>query len=248
MSLFGTLTNDGLEESQDRLGGFAPKDTDVYLGVIKLAYAIESAGGAKGVFLNVLIDGQEYRESVYVTDKKGNNYYNPKGDASKREPLPGFTTIDDLCMVTAEVPLSKINIEEKEVMVYDFDQRQEVRKSVPVLIDLLNQKALFAIVRSKQDKKKKTDDGSYVPTGEIIEVNNIEKVFHHEARVTVPEARAGKTEGEFIVKWIDRNKGQIRDKTESNSGKGGKPSTAVKPTPGSSVSAPARTSLFAKKT
>ena len=53
MSVFGNLTNDGLEETNDRLGGFNVRDTDASDATIKVAYAGQSAGGARNVTLVV---------------------------------------------------------------------------------------------------------------------------------------------------------------------------------------------------
>ena len=37
MSIFGNLTNEGLEETTDRLGGFQIRATDIYPATIKAA-------------------------------------------------------------------------------------------------------------------------------------------------------------------------------------------------------------------
>ena len=50
-ALFGNLTTDGLEEAEDRIGGFQPLDTDIYIGTIKTAYAGQSQGGAHNLSL-----------------------------------------------------------------------------------------------------------------------------------------------------------------------------------------------------
>ena len=73
MSLFGNLKADGLEETQDRLGGYSPFDTDIYTGKIKMAYADKSDSGAQNVNLVVDINGKEYRETVYITIGPGSN-------------------------------------------------------------------------------------------------------------------------------------------------------------------------------
>ena len=54
MSMFNNLTNEGLEEPQDRLGGFAPLETGIYTGEIKALYGGKSAGGATS--LTVIVD------------------------------------------------------------------------------------------------------------------------------------------------------------------------------------------------
>ena len=117
MSLFGNLKSDGLEQTQDRLGGgYQPKETDIYTGKIKALYAGKSAGGAQSVSLILsLADGSEYRETFWITNKKGENFFLNKDDKTKKVPLPGFTIVDDLCLVTTGKPLAEQDTEEKTI-------------------------------------------------------------------------------------------------------------------------------------
>ena len=227
MSVFGNLTNDGLEETNDRLGGFNVRDTDAYLGTIKVAYAGQSQGGARNVTLVVNLSGGEYSETIYVTNKKGENWFLNQNDKSKKVPLPGFTTIDDICLVTTGKPLSEQDTEEKVVKVYDYDEKKELPKSVPVLTELTGQKVILGILKSVVDKNVKNDStGEYEPSGETREENTIEKVFHYPSKVTVVEAReaqkAGRdAEATFYDKWVEKNKGQTRNRAKGTDGKGG---------------------------
>ena len=244
MGMFNNLTNDGLEETQDRLGGYQALETAIYKGKIKLAYAIKSTGGAHGVELAVdLENGQEYRETIYVTNKKGENFFLNKSDQTKKVPLPGFTVMDDICTVTTEKPLSKQEDEEKIVKIYDYEEKKEVPKSVPVLIELLGKEVSLAIVKTIEDKTKKNDStGNYEPTGETREVNSIDKVFHEPTHLTVAEARQGATEATFYSSWAERNNGKTRDKSSGaagQTGNSGRPGSA--PTPNE---AGGRKSLF----
>ena len=159
MSLFGNLKSDGLEETQDRLGGFSPFDTDIYTGKIKMAYAGQSDGGAKNVSLVVDFNGKEYRETIYITNKKGENFFLNKDDKTKKVPLPGFTIIDDICLVTTEKPLSDQAAEEKVIKLYDFEAKKELPKTVPVLVDLLGKEVSLAIVRQLEKKNAKNGAG-----------------------------------------------------------------------------------------
>lgn len=226
MSVFGNLTNDGLEETNDRLGGFNVRDTDVYEATIKVAYAGQSAGGARSVTLVVNLPDGEYSETIYVTNKKGENWFLNQNDKSKKVPLPGFTTIDDICLVTTGKPLSEQDSEEKVVKVYDYDEKKELPKSVPVLTELTGQKVYLGILKSIVDKNVKNDStGEYEPSGETREENTIEKVFHHPSKVTVVEAREAQKAGRdaeavFYDKWVEKNKGQTRNKAKGADGKG----------------------------
>jgi hypothetical protein len=252
MALFKNLTTTDHEVVQDRLGGgFQPLDTDIYAGSIKAAYAGASAGGAQNVTLILTLNGKEYRETVYVTDKTGKNWFANKQDATKKVPLPGFTILNDLCLVTTDKPLSEQDGEEKVVKVWDNEAKAEMPKSVPMLMDLVGKACLVAIEKSIVNKNVQQPNGEWVAGAETREENNIVKVFHPELKVTVPEALAERTEPDFFNKWLEKNKGNVNDKRkvkDGEAGKTGRPGQANGPpqASGSSDTAP-RTSLFGKK-
>ena len=244
MGLFGNLKSDGLEETQDRLGGGGAIDSNAYLATIKVAYAGQSEGGAQNVTLLLDLDGREYRETIYVTNKKGENFFLNKDDKTKKVPLPGFATIDDICIVCTEKPLSEQETEEKIVKIYDFEAKAELPKSVPVLTELTGKQFHAGIIKQTVNKNEKQGD-EYVPIADTREENVLEKVFHHPSMVTVVEARRGASEAEFYGKWVEKNKGVIRDKRsikDGSSGTSGKPGSKTPPQSGGST-AP-RKSLF----
>ena len=222
MSIFGNLTNEGLEETTDRLGGFQIRATDIYPATIKAAYAGQSAGGARNVTIVAELPDGEYSETIYVTNKKGENWFLNQNDKSKKVPLPGFTTIDDICLVTTGKSLAEQDSEEKVVKIYDFDERKELPKAVPMLVDLIGQTLFLGIVQQTVDKNQKNEStGEYEPTGETRDENVIEKVFHDPTKMTVVEARQGATEPVFFEKWLSKNKGTVRNKAKGADGKGG---------------------------
>lgn len=254
MSLFGNLKSDGLEEAQDRLGGFSRLETDAYKGVIKVAYAGKSPGGAQNVTLVVSIDGKDYNETIYVTNKKGENWFLNKDDNSKKVPLPGFTTLNNICLVTTGAELADQPTEDKIVNVYDPDQKKEMPKSVPVLVDLLGKEVILGIVKQLEDKSEKQGD-KYVPiTGPGRETNFIDVVAEAESRATVYEAqKATKNqtalEATFLDAWVAKNKGVTRDRREhigeaTQSGKPGRQNNSSAPVQGQQTE---RKSLFGQK-
>lgn len=248
MSMFGDLTNDGLEETEDRLGGFAPFDTDIHTGTIKVAYAGAAASGARNVTLIVDVGGKEYRETIYITNKKGENFFLNKDDKTKKVPLPGFTTIDDICLVTTGKPLAEQGAEDKMVKVYDPEQKKEVPKSVPVLTELLGQVVSLAIVKTLENKSIKQGN-EYVPTAETRLTNSIEKVFHTESRSTVAEARNNVEKPAFWDAWLERNKGKERDKRtikDGAAGAPGRPGAVSAGAPQAAGGSSPRKSLFGK--
>lgn len=220
MSLFENLKTDDLEETQDRLGGFQPLKTDIYSGVIKMAYAGQSQGGARNVTVIVDADGREYRETAYITNKKGENWFLNKDDRTKKVPLPGFTMIDDICVASSGSPLAEQETEDKMVKVYDPEAKKELPKSVPVLTGLIGKPISLGIVEILENKQVK-EGNDYVPTAETKVSNVIDKVWHTESKMTVAEARAGADNGAFWNSWLERNKHQVRDRRTIKDGVAG---------------------------
>ena len=103
----------------------------------------------------------------------------------------------------------------------------------------------LGIVKQTVNKNVKQGD-EYVPSAETRDENVIEKVFHPELKLTVAEARNGQEEAKFYDAWLERNKGQTRDKRKVKDGAGapGAPAKAA-PAAGASGQAP-RKSLFGK--
>jgi hypothetical protein len=221
MSLFGKLTSEGLEQSQDRLGGFSPLDSGVYTAKIKALYAGQSAGGAMSItLLAELSNGKEYRETVYVTNKEGKNFFLNKDDRTKKVPLPGFTVADDLCLIATGKPLAEQESEEKVINVYDFEAKKEMPKSVPMITEAIGQEVSLGII--KQIVNKNVKQGTeYVATAETREENFIDKVFHPTLKLSVAEARNGQDEPKFQEAWLARNKDQVRDKRTIKDGEAG---------------------------
>lgn len=245
MALFGNLKSEGLEESQDRLGGFSPFDSAIYAGKIKYAYAGTSSGGSTFVALVVNIDGKEYRETFYVTNKKGENFYLNPQDKNKKVPLPGFTVIDDICLIASGEPLANQETEDKVINIYDFDQKKEVPTTVPMLTGLIGKDIKLGILKQLENKNEKVGD-EYVPVAATREINIVDKVFHPELNLTVAEARNGQEEAKFHDAWSERNKGTVKDKRTIKEGEGGGSGKPQRAAPQAGTSTPAK-SIFGKK-
>lgn len=222
MNPFQNLSNTGLEAPKDTLGGggFGAIDSDVYTGTIKALYAGKSQGGAHNVtaVLALVVNGQprEYRETIYVTNKQGENFYTDKQDSTKKSPLPGFTTANDLALMTTGKGLNEQSFEERVINVYNYDQQKELPTKVAMAVDMIGKPVTVAIQKSLEPKNVKDASGNYVPdpSGATRETNNIDKVFHAESGRTVSEVLRKLEKGEFIDQWREKNKGQVRDKTK----------------------------------
>lgn len=243
-AIFKNLTTDNMAEAKDTLGGFSRLESDVYPAVIKMAYAGQSQHGAHNVTVVADVNGQEYRETLYVTNRKGENFYVDKNDKSIRHPLPGFTVVDDLCLLTTGHALAEQEAEPKVVKVYNPEEKKEVPTEVPVLMDLIGKTIQLGIIKRIEDKTAKNDQsGEYEPTGETRETNQIDKIFHVESGRTVSEYRHEIDPAEFLPAWTKRNQGKTRD--VSQAGKGNAPAgNAGSGRPGGGERKPASKSLF----
>lgn len=248
MKMFGNLTADGLEQTGDRLGGGGVRESDAYDGTIKVAYAGKaSASNAQSLTVIFNLGGSEYRETFWVTNKNGENFFIDKQDSSKKVPLPGYTMADDLCLLTTGFPLSEQTFTEKVINLYDYEAKKEVPTNVHVIMDLMGKPITLGLIKQTVDKTKKNDStGSYEPTGETRDENLIDKIFHHDSKRTVTEVRNGIEVAEFFPKWVEKNKGVTRNRAKGAQGKTGAPGRPAGAPPAASAAKPT-TSLFGAK-
>jgi hypothetical protein len=173
--------------------------------------------------------GKEYRETIWVTNRQNQNFYLDKNDKSKKVPLPGFTTIDDICLATTGKPLSEQPSEEKVVNIYDFEAKKEVPTTVKMLVEVLGKQVSLGIMKQLVNKQAKNSAGVYEDTADTREENCIDKVFHHPSNLTIPEAKKGVQTAAFYPAWVEINSGKVRDKrsikdgSSAQQGKSGRP-------------------------
>lgn len=245
MSLFQNFDTQGMEQSQDRLGGYQIYESDIYSGTIKALYGGKAESGALSVTLVLAMDGgQEYSETIYVSDKTGKPHYTKDG---KKMPLPGFTLVNELCVVACEKELGSMLEEEKILNIWDKDAKKQLPKAVRMLTEALGKRVSLGILRVKENKSEKDANNVYQPTLEVREKNAIDKVFHPTLKITVNEAREKKLEGGFWDGWLKKNKGQIRDRRELKDDGVPPSGGAPKAGPPAATGAAPRTSLFGKK-
>jgi hypothetical protein len=246
MGIFSNVKTDDLEKAEDRVGGYAPLTADAYKAKITLAFAGESSGGARNLTIHADLNGREYRETIYVTSKKGDNFW--LNDNNKKVPLPGYTTVNNICLVTTDKPLDEQDSEEKIVKLYDYEERKEMPKSVHVLTELIGKELHLGILNTLENKRVQSGD-KWVDGPDEQNVNNIDAVFHDPTLMTVNEATSENPQAMFYQSWVDRNRGKVRDKRtikDGQAGTAGRPGAASAPSAGAS-SGGERTSLFAKK-
>jgi len=243
MSFANLKTDASIEKDVDSVGpSSGPVPSALYPGTISMAYYHKADSGALAVVVHLKSeDGRDIRNTVYVTsgDAKGNhNYYEKDG---QKKYLPGFSLINGMCLLTTGKELGDLVPEEKTIKIYDFKERKEVNTAVPVLTELLGKPVIAGVLRQIEDKNVKNDQGVYVPSGETRVINEIDKFFKADNKLTTAEILAGATDPGFYATWGEKWNGVDKDRST----KGVTPPAAgAAPAAGGAAPKPT-TSLFA---
>lgn len=238
MSLFATLNTEGVERTEDRTtssSGFSILESGAYEATIKTAYAGTSKSGALNVTLICNIQGQEYSETIYITNRNKEPYYTDQ--QRKKHFIPGYNIINSICQLTTGKTLKEMETEEKVLNVYSPTEGKQVPTPVPVLSDLAGKQVVLGILHEVRNKATLNDQGVYVDTPESRDENRINAVFDIETKKTLNEKLDGK-ESVFYVKWLEKNQGKTVDRRTIKDGNATKVVITTDPKP--------RTSLFAK--
>lgn len=251
--LFSNMKTDDLVEAEDRIGGGRQLfPTDVYPARIKMLFVGKSDSGANYATIIADIDGKEYEETIYFTNAAGEHFYKSKDDGKKNQ-MPGFVTVNELCLVASGSELMDQEFEERQIEVWSYEDKKKVRQARDVAVDMLDKEVLLAIRQATKPKTKKTDKTDsrgkpiYEDTAEDIGLNEIVKSFHAETGATVGEIRKAQKddkpiEASFKDLWTEKWKGTIQDQR-----KGAKPSGGSDGAPKSSgADTKPKTSLFGK--
>lgn len=223
MSLFAGLKTEDVKGNEDVVGGYASYPSDIYEATVKVAYAGKAAkSDAQNITVILDLNGKEYNETIYFTNKQKEIFYKDKQSGEKKE-LPGFSTINELCLLTTDKELFEQATEDKIVEIYDFDAKKKLPKSVPVLVDMIGAKVNLALLESIEDKNVQQPDGTYAPGGETRKQNSIKKFLYHADNRTVNEIKAQLDTATFAKEWADKNKGKTPDNSKGVSGNAGAP-------------------------
>ena len=234
MSILSGLTKDKeIKDEQDTLGGGYVLESGVYPFRVELAYLNVAASGAIGLVIHLTGDkGEALRQTFWVQSGKAkgskNYWVNQKGEKSY---LPGFNQAEAMCQLLCSTALSDMVSAEKVVQLYNYDAKKEIPTKVEVLTELLGKKLKAGVLKQVVDKNAKGDDGTYHPTGETREENEITKMFDEEGK-TLTEQKAG-GEAVFIETWAKKFTDTVKDKSKGTSGgssnvKPGTPKVPVK--------------------
>jgi hypothetical protein len=167
----------------------------------------------------------------------------PTGDMKN---LPGYDQVNSLFMLVLGKEVGEAEMEETTVKIYDFDAKKDLPVVVQHFPELTGVSVQLALQKVKEDKMKKNDSsGVYEPTGETREVNDLVKFFPGNRRVTISEVAehikslGGKLDdvlesdemeqvldsmdedaGEYATTWVEKNRGETRDKSSGKKAEG----------------------------
>lgn len=230
MSLFGKGYNDKAIPVTDKQKRTV--DSGVYQGTVKNAFIGKSSGGATSVSLEVKLDsGKTIFETIYVTNREGNNTYEKEGVIGY---LPGFLTVNQIVLFATGKDLFELEseLEERIVKQYDSKAGKQVDKPAMVIVPLLEQPILIAIKEVRENKTKAGDGNKRITLAEDRVYNTIDKVFHPSTFHTQAELEQDK-EATYIDTWKKENEGKLDDRYKS-----------VESANSATVSKPSSTGLF----
>lgn len=237
MSLIANInTQEDIVEEQDTLGSSGPLDSALYPMTINLAYFTKAKSEAVGMVVHFKTDdNKEMRQTLWITsgkNKGGKNYYEKDG---QKHYLPGFNQANSIARLTVGKELSQLDTEMKMVNIYSPEVKKEVPTQVEVPVELIGQKVLVGVIKQTVDKTVKTDNGSYIPTGETRQENDIDKIFRLKDRMTTAEILANAEEASFADAWEAKWTGKERNRSKGASGTAGAPKAVANKKPTSSL-------------
>lgn len=186
-------------------GGNFTLDTGAYPMTVKLAYLGESQGGAMNVtlWLEEVGGNRQHRETFYVTSGKAKGQKNTFVDRSgTKRLLPGMEAMNQLATITTGAPLATQKTEAKIVKLYDFDERKELPKEVPVITAMLG-KPVLVLITKKRENKRQNVGGEWVNTDQERVFNEAQK-FLHPSGHSVAEKNAGSETTDHRDNWVSK--------------------------------------------
>ena len=228
--LSNVKTDKAIKPQSDYMGGYGTLETGLYDFTIEMMYVDESVGGAAAVHFDFVSQQNERFSTIqYVTGgraKKQRNYYMDKDN--KKQYLPGFNLVNNLCQLALGKDLSEIDEVIKTLELYDFKTRSKVAQKKEVLEEMNGQSITIGIIKQIVNKSVKNDDGSYSKINDTKEENVIGKIFQADTGLTKSELDDEVTEPDTKAKWDKTNTGKTKDKSVVVKSGGAKKTVATK--------------------
>lgn len=195
--------------------GFTVLPSGLYEGLLKHAYVDQTQSGATFVNLTMNLRAKgtqdeptevEYRS--FITNRQGDVFYVNK-TTGKKNFLPGYQLIDELCYLTAGKPFCGFAQDEfvtKTINKFNNETKAQEPIDVSYIKPLTNIRVNLALIQ-KKDYKYSVDG----PTTDTREFNEVIKFYSHDWR-TKSEVEHNAV-GEHAIIWENNNKGKMRDLT-----------------------------------
>ena len=192
-----------VEDNEERIGGWAADESDVYVKAITQAFLTQSPKGAYAINLSTKDkEGNERDYQFYFTNRAGATYYTKSG---KKHQLPGYALLNSICMTisgqTAQQVLSKPKKAVIDLM--DWESRKEVPTEVKTYPQICKKPVKLAIVKVIDNAYKK---GKI--TNEPREKNEIKMAFDAKTNLTITEVAKGLKEPKLHEGWLKQWKGK----------------------------------------
>ena len=203
-----------VKQDSDSLGGFL-WESGAYPVKVDSAYFTEAASGAVGVVINLTNGSKDFRTTQYIQSGNAKGNKTTYTDKNKQEvPLPGFTQVNNLCLLTLGKEIADMATEKKTVNVYNAKAGKEIPTEVDMLTGLIGQEIIMGVVKQTVNKSVKSDSGAYVPTAETKDENEVDKFFRASDKMTVAETLAEAETAEFYSKWVEKREGVTVNKVK----------------------------------
>lgn len=238
MSLLAALASDSSIQNETDNIGSSVLESGIYPSVVETAYINKSDGGALGLVCNFKSNGKTFRQTFWMTSgtaKGCKNYYEDKNGEKKY--LPGFIQANALALLTTGQEISALDTETKVIKAWNKDTKSEMPTKVEMLMDMVGKDIVVGLLKQTVDKTAKADDGSYQPTGETRDENEVDKFFRASDNKTTQEIR-DQVDASFINTWSKKWTGQTKMKSKGAAG------GSVAGAPKASASTKPKVSLF----
>ena len=256
------------EVEDDFIGGGGVLSTDIYPATIKYAFVGKAQNSdARNLTICLKVNGLEISRQIWMTNRNGDVTYTDKKTKEDKN-LPGYNQVNGLCMLLCSKEVGDMEVEEKQLSLYDYESKKEIPQAVDCFVELHGLNLQVAIQEQIVDKTEKNEaSGEYEPTGETRNINEFIKFFPEDKLVTISEVAhfvkslggdfeevlqggdIGKAinkmdeDGAYATTWLEKNRGKAYDKStgkkEGKSFGGGKAKSE-----GGSTEKKAKASLF----
>lgn len=214
----------------DSVGEVFLLDSGVHNLKIDTAYFGESRNGAISVNITFKGTGSTLRQTFYITSGKAKGQKTTYKDRNGAEHfLPGYTTVNDIGLLTVNKGIPDLDTEDKMVNIFDYSLRKEVPTKVPMIMDLLGKNITLGVIKQTVNKNVKNGEGKYVPSVSTIEgvttfdtrdENEIDKVFRTSDHMTTAEVQTKETVATFMNDWKIKWEGKIRNRAQGATASG----------------------------